>query len=274
MNINKYYKKSAKAYIIIGVIQLSVALILLYFYLTANDSETALDLLFSMIMCFIGGTAFFIFGIAQRKWSKTKFRKNNLSSNEEDFFQASRLMLIPYVHWLREYEYFSLNGNSVARIREDVEGWRKFITFLLHLIGLRHFLKKSFIVENGEKTLFYLEKSRGFTQYFEIFNAEKVLIASYKMNIFNPVKQYAVIHDEKGNIIGKNDGGFSAQNFKVINNNGDKVIELKYQGIPMEAMETFSGTNGDIVDFNFHVLPEREVPKFILAPVIIQLHFR
>ncbi|ADU31091.1 hypothetical protein Bcell_2838 [Evansella cellulosilytica DSM 2522] len=272
--MHSHYKKASKAYFILSFLQFIGALILLYLVITIDNVEISIQLIYPMIFLFGGSIALLITAIVKQKRSHRKYNTPNISRREEDLFQANRLMLVPHVHWLREYEYYALNGKSVARIREEVEGWKRVVTFFLHLIKLRPYLKKSIIVENGEKVLFYLKKDWGFRQRYRVYNENKELIASYKMNLFNPISQYATIYDENGNIIGKNDGGFSAIQFKIKNNNEEKLIELKYQGVPLEAMELFSGTNGDIVDFNRDVLTDEEMQKFVLAPVIVQLHFR
>ncbi|MDG5789685.1 hypothetical protein QA612_19700 [Evansella sp. AB-P1] len=275
MSLHHHYKRTSIVYFILsGMLFILSLILLLLFFIIDVPPEGNVEFIIWSVYSFVGSIAFLIIAIIKKKRSKTNYKVPILSKDEKDLFKANRLMLVSHVHWLREYDYYALNGKSVARIREDVEGWKKIQTFILHLIGLRAYLKKTLVVENGEKVLFYLEKKRGLHQHYYIYNEENLLISSFKMNVFNPMKQYATIYDHNGNIIGKNDGGFSGIQFKIVNNENVPLIELKYQGVPLEAMELFSGTNGDIVDINREAISDTDLIKYIIAPVIVKLHFR
>ncbi|WP_444685247.1 hypothetical protein [Alkalicoccus luteus] len=186
--------------------------------------------------------------------------------------QERRIMLVPAVHWLRNMLYITMRGEGAAIDREEADGITKIITALLHLIGLRPYLKKRLVVENQEGTLYRLEKNRGLHQYTYLYDQHGTKLGSYKMNVWNVRRSYTTFRDEAGVPIGESDGGFSGTQFKVKNEAGDVLIDIRHDGIPAEALYLFAGTRGDILQF--HEDPASLHPVHLLAPAVIQLHYR
>lgn len=274
VGLNRYYDRTAIAYFILGFVFFLLFMMLLISRWLEGITSLDQDSLPQYALTFLGGIGFIIAGYYKRKRSNTSYKRMLLNGNEKDLLTASRLLIVPHVHWLREFELFAMDGTSVASVREDVHGWKRITTLLMHLMGLRPFLKKKLIVENGRGLMFYMDKKAGIHEIYRIYDAKGCQRATFKMNVFNPLRQYAVIKDTDGHVLGENDGGFSGVHFKVKDTDGETVVNLKHKGIPMEALEMFAGTHGDIIDINQEALDGKDKIAFILAPIIVQLHFR
>ncbi|CAM3896111.1 hypothetical protein [Alkalicoccus chagannorensis] len=187
------------------------------------------------------------------------------------FQDQHRLILVPFVHWLKEYVFFTMQGEAVAVVREDVHGWKKAGTFLLHLIGLRRWLAKRLVVTNAEALLYTLQKEAGWKQRYHLFDADGKKQASYEMNLWNLKRQYSTIYDAGGEKVAENEGGFAGIHFSVVDLTGDRLVDIKYDGIPLEAMNLFAGVKGDILTLQQEL--GEEAPVYLFAPLLVQLHY-
>ncbi|PYZ91855.1 hypothetical protein CR194_16725 [Salipaludibacillus keqinensis] len=274
MGINRYYWKTSKPYFLLGSVFLLVFLVMLFLTWLDISPFYLWDDLPVYLFTFTGGFAFIVAGAMKLKRAKQNRVRLHEQSTSVNFLTLSRFILIPHVHWLREYELFSLEGESIGRVREDVKGWKKSSAFFLHLIKIRWLFKKTIIVENDDNVLYYMRKDSGIHQIYRIYNKEEEHLITFKMNVFNLLHQYAEITNPKGQLIGMNDGGFSGREFKVVNNQGNRMVELKYDGIPIEALKLFSGTRGDIIDIYHDQIDDCYKEAIILAPIVVQLHFK
>ncbi|NJP36002.1 hypothetical protein [Alkalicoccus luteus] len=186
--------------------------------------------------------------------------------------QERRIMLVPAVHWLQNMHYITMDGEGAAIVREQADGFKKITTAALHLLGLRPYLQKRILVENQQGVMYRLEKKRGLRQYTYLYDQHGTKLGSYKMNVWNVTRRYTTFYNAEGEPIGESDGGFSGTQFKVKNGAGVVLIDVRHDGIPAEALHLFAGTRGDILQF--HEDPAELHPVHLLAPALIQLHYR
>ncbi|ADH97662.1 hypothetical protein [Salisediminibacterium selenitireducens] len=272
MGIHDYYKQAGRAYFYLAAVSglLFVVFFLLYFVLDQGPLA-GLD---GLILLGVMAVGFLITGFVKRNRSVTPYPKGAVADSDHDLHSVSRVVIAPLVHLLREYQIFSLDGKKIAEVRDVVTGWRRYRSFILELMGIRMFFPKTMEVATEDGVIYRLEKYGGFHEVYELYTIEGTQIASFRMNVWNPFRTYATIHDRDGKQIGENDGGLSGQRFIVKDQEGNRLVELKHQGIPMEALELFSGVNGDLVDISQDRIDEELRPVFIMAPILVKLHFR
>ena len=272
MSIHDYYKQAGRGYFYLAAVSalLFVVFLLLYFVLDQGPLE-GLD---GLVLLAVMALGFLIAGFVKRHRSVTPYPKGAVAESDQDLHTVSRVVIAPLIHLLREYRIFSLDGKQIAEVRDVVTGWRRYRSFILELLGIRMFFPKTMEVATEDGVIYRLEKNAGIHEVYELYTIEGTKIASYKMNVWNPLRTYATIHDRDGKQIGENDGGFSGQQFIVKDKEGSRLVELKHQGIPMEALELFSGVNGDLVDISQDQIDEELRPVFIIAPILVKLHFR
>ncbi|GEL07382.1 hypothetical protein [Salisediminibacterium halotolerans] len=269
LTIQQYYTLTARTLNWIGL-GFSAAAVLLASYYTVFGWERMLDASFTpSAVIFLAGPGNFILAAAKKR--RAESLQLAVPDRAQPLAGHRRLMIVPFVHWLREYVLFTLDGQAVARIHENVSGFRRIASIPLHVIGLRAFLKKSLHISNQNGLLYRLEKKRGLKHRSHLYHADGTHLGYYDINVWNPARSYTTIFNPAGEQIGENHGGFSGMQFEIRNQSGNPVIQIKYEGIPTEALETFSGVRGDIIDYTD--APEAREPLFLLAPVIVQLHF-
>ncbi|WP_090842695.1 hypothetical protein [Alkalicoccus daliensis] len=270
MNIQQYYIRTAKTFRLLAWLSLAAALII-----TAAFSIIGWQYLLhpnALYLVVLAGSFPGFLIAAHAKKTRAKEIKVTTPEQSLTFEKQRRFILVPFVHWLREFVIFTMKGEAVAVIREDVTGLQKAAKFCLHLIGLRPYLKKKIIVENQEGTLYRLYKDRGFKQRYHLYTSDGTKLAEYDMNLLNLLRAYSNIYDEAGNKIGENHGGFGGIQFEVRDINKNKLIDTKYDGIPLEAMNIFAGVRGDIITVEEDLA--HQTPIFLLSPLLIQLHYR
>lgn len=270
MNIQHYYIRTAKTFRLLAWLSFAATIGIAVFF-TVIGWHHLLHPGAVYLVAIPGSFPGFLIA-AHAKESRAK--KLKVTSPEEalTFEEQKRFILVPFVYWLREFVIFTMKGETVALIREDVTGPQKAAKFFLHLIGLRPYLKKKIIVENQEQVLYRLYKDRGFKQRYHLYSAESEKLAEYDMNLLNLVRAYSNIYDADGKKIGENHGGFGGIQFEVRDREKKKLIDTKYDGIPLEAMNLFAGVRGDIITIEKEL--GKETPIFLLAPLLIQLHYR
>ena len=273
MGVNQYYQRTGRAFFILSGVSGGFFILFLMIYIYSEDGFT-LDSIEGLALLLLMTIGFLIAGFVKRHRSGESYDKPSLNLDQHDLHSVNRVVIAPVVHLLREYQVFALDGKRIAEVRDLAKGWRRYAAYFLELIGIRMFFPKTLEVQNDEGAVYRLTKDAGIHEVYRLYSIEGTQLATYKMNVFNPLKTYALIYDAKGELIGENDGGIGGRQFKIKDESGNPLIEMKYQGIPMEALELFSGINGDLVDLNQERIPEGLMPAFIIAPVIVKLHFR
>ncbi|MFC4736714.1 hypothetical protein ACFO4L_08980 [Bacillus daqingensis] len=268
-DLQAHYLRTARTFQKIGTACTIAALLLAGYWILTGWPDSP-DSLVPLLTLIAAGPGHFIAAAAKRH------RAEKLRLTVPDVPPAlegeRRIMLVPAVHWLRNMHYITMRGEGSAIVREEAEGFTKIITALLHLLGLRPYLKKQLIVENQEGVLYRLKKKRGLHQYTYLYDKHGRKLGSYKLNVWNVTRSYTTFYDEAGKQIGESDGGFSGTQFNVKNEEGEVLINVRHDGIPAEAMHLFAGARGDILQF--HEDPGNLHPVHLLAPAVIQLHFR
>lgn len=233
-----------------------------------------MDQIYSMVTFAVMAIGFLIAGFVKKYRSKQDYAPPVNVAQSHDLHSVNRVVIAPLVHLLREYQVFAMDGQLIAEVRDLTDGWRRYAAYIQELAGIRMFFPKTLEVRNEQGAIYRLEKTGGIHEVYTLYSIEGTRLAVYKMNVFNPFKTYALIYDAEDALIGENDGGISGQQFKIKDASENTLIEMKHQGIPMEALELFSGIHGDLVDLNQNLIPDRLLPAFIIAPIIVKLHFR
>lgn len=270
MNIQHYYIRTAKTYRLLGWLATAAIIILAAVFNVIGWQHLLSPNAIYLLALAGSGPGFFIAAHAKEK--RAKQLKVTALEQPIHLEDQHRFILVPFVHWLREFVIFTMKGETVVLIREDVQGLRKAAKFFLHLIGLRPYLRKKILVENQEEVLYRFYKDRGLKQKYHLYNQQGEKMAQYEMNLLNLFRAYSTIYDAEGNKIGENHGGFGGIQFEVRDRHKTKLIDTKYDGIPLEAMEIFAGARGDIITIEKDLGEETAI--FLLAPLLIQLHYR
>ncbi|WP_069366432.1 hypothetical protein [Salisediminibacterium beveridgei] len=273
MGINHYYRRTGRAFFLLSIIS-GVSFVLFLLLYMVSDEGFTIDAMQGFLLLSVMTLGFLIAGFVKRHRAGQTYATPELIADEHDLHVVNRVVIAPVIHLLREYQVFALDGKRIAEVRDLARGWRRYAAYFLELIGIRMFFPKTLEVHNDKGAIYRLEKEAGIHEIYRLYSIEGTQLATYQMNVFNPFKTYALIYDASGNLIGENDGGISGQQFNIKDESDNTLIDMKYQGIPVEALELFSGINGDLVDLNHKRIPETLMPAFIIAPVIVKLHFR
>ncbi|PYZ98914.1 hypothetical protein CR205_10190 [Alteribacter lacisalsi] len=272
--ISEYYDRTSRKLIWLGGVMTALTAVFTGWHLFTSFAHFRFNGGMELFVYgWVVGPGLLITGIVKKKLAVKKLQKPPVTDADRDLFSARRTMILTHMHWLREYEIYAMDGTRLIHVKEKGGRGHKAASFVLQLVGVRSFLKKRLVVENNGDIIFYIEKERGINAPYYLLDRNRNTAASYKMNLLNPMKQFAVIRDGSGNVIGENDGKFSGIHFKVRNKEGEQLIELFHQGIPSEAINMFGWSNGDMLVTNQSRLSEDTRPAFILAPVIVKLHF-
>ncbi|PRO64610.1 hypothetical protein [Alkalicoccus urumqiensis] len=268
MDIQQFYRKKAKTHLLLAGISTAGSLILLAALYILNWPSFQ----YWNSLLFIPAGIPIALGMSLAAKRRAGRIQLTVPDTPAVFTEQRRMILVPFVHWLKEYVYFTMKGEAVVLIREDTTGLKKAGTFLLHLIGLRRYLRKRLLVSNQQGILYRLYKDAGWKQRYHLYEeASGEEIGSYDMNLWNVKRQYSTLYDGEGHRIGENEGGFTGIHFQVLDEEKEKCVDIKFDGIPLEAMNLFGGVRGDIVtarrDLGSHT------PVYLLAPLIVELHY-
>ncbi|QKS69694.1 hypothetical protein FLK61_23115 [Paenalkalicoccus suaedae] len=268
MTIYDYFTRTIRTYIRVGSF---ITLLLIGVSLSLFIVEDKLDTLLALIPLAIMGPGLLLGALYKR----SQQREIPTITQEEPltpFAEHRRLIAVPVVHWLREVIYFTPKGQSILYAKETATGVKRAGKLLLHLIGLRPFLKQELIVYVEEEPRYFLKKDWGVRERFHIYKGEDKL-GMVELDLWKVTKANAKIYCADGTFLGENDGGFSGQYVRIKDSQGDQVIELKRDGIPIEAISLFGNLRGDIVNVINPKQSEKERELFLLAPLFVELHF-
>ncbi|MFC0471191.1 hypothetical protein ACFFHM_12010 [Halalkalibacter kiskunsagensis] len=159
--------------------------------------------------------------LAKREIKKVTIdRTNQLMSSSCILFQVD-------LHWLKQFHFFSLEGQRLAYAKENVkENWQIW-KLPLHLLGIRGFLPIDYTFYVDQKQILTITKAGEWESPLVLYNEKGKEIGRYYNNWRNFMRFDIRIQDPNGMEIASVEGGMGGHEFKVIDTSGKQLLFLR-----------------------------------------------
>ncbi|MBK5347721.1 sugar ABC transporter ATP-binding protein [Bacillus sp. TH44] len=245
MSIHKHHARNAKRTLFIAIIVWIIVVIGLVMEYKKGTIFTSDKEILKLIGILLPAFGLLIYSFIEKRRAKM-LRQDNCNMGSSRLFEQQKFVVRREVGVFQVITYFGLDGSAVGFLKEEYNSviqsiWKGALSFLFK--GLH---KQQFYLYNqsGERLL-RVQKKMGVRNFYIFYSVNGKKIGELKQ-VLSLTKWEWIFLEMNGKEIGKVTGDFSATMQKIDWQDGTH-IDVKEDGIPLEAAKYFSASGGSLV---------------------------
>ncbi|KAA0742123.1 sugar ABC transporter ATP-binding protein [Bacillus sp. AY3-1] len=259
MSIDRHHARNAKRIFFVSIIVWVIVTIVLVMEYKKGTLFTSEKENLKLISVVIPAFGLFIYSFMEKRRSKI-LKKEIYNIENSELFEQQKFVVRKEVGIFQVITYFGLDGSALGFLKEEYDFviqrvWQVVLSFLLK--GLH---KQQFYLYNrsGERLL-RVQKEMGVRNFYTFSNIDGKKIGELKQ-VLSLTKWEWTFLGIDGEEIGKVAGDFSATMQKIDWRDGTH-IDVKEDGIPLEAVKYFSASGGSLVTAS--ISEQAELPRAV-----------
>ncbi|PEY22541.1 sugar ABC transporter ATP-binding protein [Bacillus anthracis] len=245
MSIHKHHERNAKRIFLVSVIVWIIVVIGLVMEYKKGMLFTSEKENLKLIGIVLPAFGLLIYSFIEKRRSKM-LKQEHYNIETSELLEQQKFVVRKEVGVFQVITYFGLDGNTVGFLREEYNSviqrvWQAVLSFLFQ--GLR---KQQFYLYNysGERLLRVQKKMAG-RNFYIFYDVDGKKIGELKQ-VLSLTKWEWIFLGVDGKEFGKVTGDLSATMQKIDWRDGTH-IDVKEDGIPLEAVKYFSASGGSLV---------------------------
>lgn len=259
MSIYKHHARNAKRIFFVSIIVWVIVTIVLVMEYKKGMLFTSEKENLKLIGVVLPAFGLLIYSFMEKRRSKMlKQENNNIETSE--LFEQQKFVVRKEIGVFQVITYFGLDGNTVGFFREEYDFmmqrvWQAVLSFLFKGIHKQQFYLYSY---SGERLL-RVQKKMGVRNFYIFSDVDGKKIGELKQ-VLSLTKWEWIFFGVDSKEIGKVTGDLSATMQKIDWRDGTH-IDVKVDGIPLEAVKYFSASGGSLVTAS--ISEQAELPRAV-----------
>ncbi len=259
MSIHKHHARNAKRIFFASVIVwIIVAIVLVMEYkkgmLFTSEKENL-----KLISVVLPAFGLLIYSFMEKRRSKMLKQENNHIETSE-LFEQKKFVVRKEVGVFQVITYFGLDGSAVGFLKEEYDlviqrVWQAVLSFLFKGLHKQQF----YLYNHSGERLLRVQKEKGLRNFYTFSNIDGKKIGELKQ-VLSLTKWEWIFLGVDGKEFGKVTGDLSATMQKIDWRDGTH-IDVKEDGIPLEAVKYFSASGGSLVTAS--ISEQAELPRAV-----------
>ncbi|MCH4570473.1 sugar ABC transporter ATP-binding protein [Bacillus sp. ES1-5] len=259
MSIHKHHARNAKRIFFVSIIVwiiVAIALLMEYKKGTLFTSEKENLKLIGVVLPAFG---LLIYSFMEKRRSKI-LKQENYNIETSELFEQQKFVVRKEVGVFQAITYFGLDGNTVGFLKEEYDFviqrvWQAVLSFLFR--GLHK--QQLYLYNHSGERLLRVQKKMGVRNVYIFSNVDGKKIGELTQ-ILSLTKWEWIFLGVDGKEFGKVTGDLSATMQKIDWRDGTH-IDVKEDGIPLEAVKYFSASGGSLV--TAFISEQAELPRAV-----------
>lgn len=259
MEIHKHHARNAKRIFFVSIIVwviVAIGLVMEYKKGTLFTSEKESLKLISVVLPAFG---LLLYSFIEKQRSK-KLKQDNYNIETFELFEQQKFVVRKEIGVFQVITYFGLDGNAVGFLKEEYDSviqsvWQAVLSFLFKGLHKQQF----YLYNHSGERLLRVQKKMGVRNFYIFSSVDGKKIGELKQ-VLSLTKWEWIFLGVEGKEIGKVTGDFSATMQKIDWRDGTQ-IDVKEDGIPLEAAKYFSASGGSLVTAS--ISEQTELPRAV-----------
>ncbi|PEC68340.1 sugar ABC transporter ATP-binding protein [Bacillus toyonensis] len=259
MSIHKHHARNAKRIFFVSVIVwiiVAIGLVMEYKKGMLFTSEKDNLQLIGILLPAIG---LLIYSFIEKRRSKI-LKQENYNIETSELLEQKKFVVRKEVGIFQVITYFGLEGNTVGFLKEEYDFviqsvWKAVLSFLFKGLHKQQF----YLYNHSGERLLRVQKNMGVRNFYIVSNMDGKKIGELKQ-VLSLTKWEWIFLGVDGKEFGKVTGDLSATMQQIDWRDGTH-IDVKEDGIPLEAVKYFSASGGSLVTAS--ISEQAELPRAV-----------
>lgn len=259
MSIHKHHARNAKRIFFVSVIVwiiVAIGLVMEYKKGMLFTSEKENIKLIGVLLPAFG---LLIYSFIEKRRSKM-LKQENYNIETSELFEQQKFVVRKEVGIFQVITYFGLDGSAVGFLKEEYDFvmqrvWQAVLSFLFNGLHKQQF----YLCNHSGERLLRVQKKMGVRNFYIFYSINGKKIGELKQ-VLSLTKWEWIFLGVDGTEFGKVTGDLSATMQKIDWRDGTH-IDVKEDGIPLEAVKYFSASGGSLVTAS--ISEQAELPRAV-----------
>ncbi|MEI2314525.1 sugar ABC transporter ATP-binding protein [Bacillus paramobilis] len=263
MSIHKHHARNAKRIFLVSIIVwVIVAIALLMEYKNGTLFTSGKENL-KLIGVVLPAFGLLIYSFMEKRRSKM-LKQENYNIETSELFEQQKFVVRKEVGVFQVITYFGLDGSAVGFLKEEYDFvmqrvWQAVLSFFVKGLHKQQF----YLCNHSGERLLRVQKKMGVHNFYIFSDVEGKKIGELKQ-VLSLTKWEWIFLGVDGKEFGKVTGDLSATMQKIDWRDGTN-IDVKEDGIPLEAVKYFSASGGSLVTVS--ISEQAELPPAVYYSV-------
>ncbi|MGN5652822.1 sugar ABC transporter ATP-binding protein [Bacillus sp. Brlt_9] len=263
MSIHKHHARNAKRIFFVSIIVWIIVVIALLMEYKKGTLFTSQQEILKLISVIIPAFGLLIYSFMEKRRAKM-LKQENYNIETSELFEQQKFVVRKEVGVFQVITYFGLDGSAVGFLKEEYDFviqrvWQAILSFLFKGLHKQQFYLYS---HSGERLL-RVQKEMGVRNFYIFSDVDGKKTGQLKQ-VLSLTKWEWIFLGVDGKEFGKVTGDLSATMQKIDWRDGTH-IDVKEDGIPLEAVKYFSASGGSLV--TAFISEQAELPRAVYYSV-------